>query len=404
MKIDMVSEHASPLAALGGVDAGGQNVHVASLAGALADLGHTVRVHTRRDDPDLPRRVQMRDGVEVVHLPCGPPAPLPKDELLPHIGELTHALERELRRHRPDVVHAHFWMSGLAGIAAARRVQVPTAITYHALGSVKRRQQGAKDTSPPQRVRLEAAVARACDRVLATSNEEIFELLRMGAPRERIELVPCGVDTATFTPDGPTEARGRHRHRVVVVSRLVERKGIGNVIAALPQVPDTELVVAGGPDASALRQDREAVRLDALARACGVRDRVELRGRVDRGDVPKLVRSADLVVCAPWYEPFGLVALEAMACGVPVVATAVGGLVDTVIDGVTGVHVPPRDVDALATAMRTLLADPARREVLAYAGLQRARSRYDWHTVAAETVRAYRGADVARHPLVRRVG
>jgi D-inositol-3-phosphate glycosyltransferase len=388
MRIAMVSEHASPLAALGGVDAGGQNVHVACLSAALADLGHTVTVYTRRDDEHTPKRVTMVEGVTVVHLPCGPPVPVPKDELLPHVGDLARALGRELSHDQPHVVHAHFWMSGMAAIAAARVTGVPTAVTFHALGSVKRRHQGAKDTSPSQRLRLEAVVARSVDMVLATSNEEVFELIRMGVKRQNIGLVPCGVDTTRFAPSGKVAPRGR-RHRIVVVSRLVERKGIGNVVAALSKLPDAELVVAGGGEARSLELDPEACRLRDLARQHGVADRVELLGSVDRADVPALLRSADVVVCAPWYEPFGLVALEAMACGVPVVTTAVGGLVDTVIDGTTGVHVPPRDVDALARALAALLADPARRRALGSAGAVRARIRYDWHVIARETARAY---------------
>ncbi|HLM18437.1 MAG TPA: glycosyltransferase [Acidimicrobiia bacterium] len=404
MKVAMVSEHASPLASLGGVDAGGQNVHVACLADALADLGHNVTVYTRRDDPAAPRRVVMRDCVEVVHLPCGPPEPLPKDELFCHVGELAHALGREVRRDLPDVVHAHFWMSALATVAACRTVDVPTAVTFHALGAVKRHHQGIKDTSPPERLRLEAAAARAMDLVLATSNEEVFELVRMGAARQRIALVPCGVDTKRFSAVGPVEPRHGSRHRIVVVSRLVERKGIGNVIAALAQLRDAELVVAGGGDVASLQDDPEARRLIELAAQCGVEDRVELRGRLGRDDVPPLLRSADVVVCAPWYEPFGLVALEAMACGVPVVTTAVGGLVDTVINGVTGVHVPPRDVDALAAALRELFEDPDRRRAFGSAGAERARSRYDWHAIARETARAYAMAAIRPRTHVRRVG
>jgi D-inositol-3-phosphate glycosyltransferase len=404
VKVAMVSEHASPLATLGGVDAGGQNVHVACLAGALADLGHSVTVYTRRDDHNAPRRVAMRDGVDVVHLPCGPAVPLPKDDLLPHVGQLAHALGREIRRERPDVVHAHFWMSGIAAVGACRPLDLGTAVTFHALGSVKRRHQGVKDTSPPERLRLEAAVARAVDLVLATSNEEVFELARMGVARQRAALVPCGVDTRLFSPDGPVEPRRGARHRIVVVSRLVERKGIGNVIAALVHVRDAELVIAGGGDAASLRDDPEVRRLELLAADCGVEDRVEFRGRIDRASVPALLRSADVVVCAPWYEPFGLVALEAMACGVPVVTTAVGGLVDSVIHGVTGVHVPPRDVRALADAVDGLLADPARRRSLGNAGAVRAKARYDWHAIARETARAYAGIGTAGTARVRRVG
>jgi glycosyltransferase involved in cell wall biosynthesis len=399
----MVSEHASPLATLGGVDAGGQNVHVAHLARALAQLGHDVTVFTRRDDTALPRRVWMQPRVRVVHVDAGPPEALPKDALLQYMGEMAENMRRDIARYRPEVIHAHFWMSGVAAMGVARPAGLATAVTFHALGSVKRQQQGSKDTSPRERITIERAVARAAHCVLATSNEEVFELVRLGVHRSQIALVPCGVDTAQFTPDGPAEAR-RTAHRIVVVSRLVERKGIGNVIAALAHVPDAELVIAGGPDASRLDQDAEAVRLDRIARAYNVRDRVDFRGRVERRDVPSLIRSADVVACTPWYEPFGMVALEAMACGVPVVASAVGGLVDTVIDGVTGALVPPRDVDSLARVLRELLASPERRARLGRAGAQRARARYDWSSIAAETARAYAAAAAHASGGVRRVG
>jgi glycosyltransferase involved in cell wall biosynthesis len=176
---------------------------------------------------------------------------------------------------------------------------------------------------------------------------------------------------------------------VLVLSRLVERKGIGNVIEAVAQLPDVELVIAGGPPRARLDRDREAIRLDQLARDLGVRDRVDLRGRVERRDTPALVRSADVVVCAPWYEPFGLVALEAMSCGVPVVASAVGGLLDTVVDGVTGIHVPPRNSEGIAVAVRTLLDDRALRMRLGAAGARRARDRNSWDEVARLTEAAY---------------
>jgi glycosyltransferase involved in cell wall biosynthesis len=174
---------------------------------------------------------------------------------------------------------------------------------------------------------------------------------------------------------------------------LVERKGIGNVIDALAALPDVELVIAGGPARTQLHADAEACRLRARACAAGVADRVEFLGRVEREALPELFRSAAVVACVPWYEPFGLVALEAMACGRPVLASAVGGLVDTVLDGVTGVLVTPRDPPAVASGLRRILDDPAFGEQLGRAGAARARSRYGWRTVAAHTLMAY---DVAR--------
>ena len=216
--------------------------------------------------------------------------------------------------------------------------------------------------------------------------------MRLGAARARLTVVPCGVDLTLFRPDGPCEPRTPGRRRLVSVGRLVQRKGIGNVIQALAQLPDTELVVAGGPPRDELGGDPEAERLLRIADAHGVADRVELRGRVGRADLPALLRSADVVVCAPWYEPFGIAPLEAMACGIPVVATAVGGQIDSVVHDLTGVHVPPRDPAALAAALRALLADPARRRELGAAGARRAAERYGFDRIAAATRAVYREA------------
>jgi glycosyltransferase involved in cell wall biosynthesis/phosphoheptose isomerase len=392
VKIAMISEHASPLAALGGVDAGGQNVHVAALAQAVARRGAEVVVHTRRDDPALPARVEMAPGVIVHHVDAGPPRPVPKDDLLGYMPAFAQALVRAWSADAPDVVHAHFWMSGHAALLAAREVPVPVIQTFHALGVVKRRYQGDKDTSPDERLGIERDLVRRTDEIVATCTDETFELLRLGASRHRLTVVPCGVDLALFGADGPRETMRDGRHRLLCVGRLVERKGIGNVIEALAELPDAELVVAGGPPAAELDADPDVQRLRAVAERSGVADRVDLRGRVERADLPALLRSADAVVCAPWYEPFGIVPLEAMACGVPVVASAVGGMIDTVVDGVTGIHVPPRDPERLAAALRSLLAQPERRAAIGRAGVRRARRLYDWGRVATATLDVY-----ARH-------
>ncbi|MCP2163741.1 glycosyltransferase [Goodfellowiella coeruleoviolacea] len=400
MRIAMVSEHASPLAPLGGVDAGGQNVHVAELSAALAARNHEVTVYTRRDDPDLPERVWTERGFEVVHVPAGPPEALPKDELAPHMGEFAQWLVGDWQRQRPGVVHAHFWMSGLASILATREVDVPVVQTFHALGAVKRRHQGDEDTSPPERIQTERLIGKQATRVAATCSDEVFELARMGVPRARISVVPSGVDLERFTPDGPVwqapPGVGRHQHRIVTVGRLVPRKGFDTVITALRGVPDAELLIAGGPERGRLGEDPEARRLVAHAENAGVGDRVHLLGPVSRDQMPALLRSADVVVCAPWYEPFGIVPLEAMACGVPVVAAAVGGLTDTVVDGVTGLHVPPRQPEALTRALCTLLADPARRQAFGVAGSDRCRSRYSWERIGLDTLGVYQRAGALR--------
>ncbi|MFI5845222.1 glycosyltransferase [Catenuloplanes sp. NPDC051500] len=382
MRIAMISEHASPLAALGGVDAGGQNTHVAALASALGDLGHDVRVYTRRDAPDLPEVVTAQ-SFDVVHVPAGPPTGVPKDGLLPYMGAFAEWMAADWRTgHAPDVAHAHFWMSGLAAVTAARACGAPVVQTYHALGTVKRRHQGTADTSPPHRASYERQLGRVVDRIVVQCRDEERELLEMGVPGERMSLVPSGVDLDLFTGDGPAAPR-TGRRRILTVGRLVERKGYADLIRALPRLPDAELCVVGGPGNAHARQLRD------LAREHGVAERVLLTGAVAPAEMPRWYRSADVLAATPWYEPFGLTPLEAMACGVPVVATAVGGLTDTVVHGVTGELVPPRSPDALVAALRRVLYDDVRRSSYAAAATDRATRVYGWPSIASRIADVY---------------
>ncbi|MBF8192529.1 glycosyltransferase [Nonomuraea sp. K274] len=379
MKVDLISEHADPLAAVGGVDSGGQNVHVAALAVALAERGHTVVVHTRRTSETQPDSVPMAPGVTVEYVTAGPPAPVPKDELPPYMPEFTERLADRWAARRPDVVHAHFWMSGQAALQAVEGV--PVVQTFHALGTVKRRWQGAADTSPAHRIDTEREIGKRADAVLATCADEVRELCAMGVPEQRVTVVPCGVDLSAFCPEGPVAPRTSGK-LVLSIGRMVPRKGVDTVIRALRRLPDADLVIAGGsPD------DEESVRLRELAAAYGLGHRVHVIGSVPREHVPALMRSADVVVTVPWYEPFGMVPVEAMACGVPVVASAVGGHLDTVAG--CGVLVPPRRPRALARALKDVLDSPERRARLGAAGARRARERYGWPRVAERTEAVY---------------
>jgi glycosyltransferase involved in cell wall biosynthesis len=387
MKIAFVSEHASPLAAVGGADSGGQNVYVAELARTLGARGHQVTVYTRRDSTAQRDRVRMCRGVTVEHVRAGPPKPLPKDKLLPYMAPFGRYLAERWHYDPPDVVHGHFWMSGLAALGGTRGTGVPVVQTFHALGVVKRRHQGAEDTSPGSRVRLEVSIAGGVAKVLATASDEVFELVRLGVPGSRITVIPCGVDVGAFRPDGPVARRGK-MPRLLAAGRLVKRKDLETILRALADVPGAELVIAGGPPAGRLRGDAEYRRLSRLAAELGISDRVSFRGRVTRADMPALMRSADLVVSVPWYEPFGMVPLEAMACGVPVVASAVGGHIDTVVDGVTGALVPPRQPRELARTLRDLLAS-GNLPRLGAAAAERAHGRYSWERIGQDTAAAY---------------
>ena len=388
MRIALVSEHANPLAAVGGVDAGGQNVHVDALAGRLALAGHAVTVFTRRDEEDAPLRVTAPTGYVVEHVPAGPAREIPKDDLLQHMPAFARYLEQRWTEDPVDVVHAHFWMSGIASTRAARRVGVPVLQTFHALGTVKRRNQGAADTSPTERIGFERRLCRQVDHVIATCSDEISELLALGLPASHATVIPCGVDTSVFRP-GPRPATGTGGDRLLYVGRVVERKGVGNIVEALGSLPGVTLDIAGGPPMDRLDEDVEIARLRRIASRVGVFDRVRFLGAVSRAEVPALMRAADVVVDVPWYEPFGIVPVEAMACGRPLVGSAVGGLLDTVVPGVTGELVPPRRPDLLAPVLDELLADPLRRAAYGRAGRARAVKEYQWSRVAAATERVY---------------
>ncbi|MBT2676429.1 glycosyltransferase [Streptomyces sp. ISL-14] len=392
MRIAMVSEHASPLAALGGVDAGGQNVYVARLSEELARRGHDVTVYTRRDAADLPDRVPLPGGAVVEHVPAGPPEVIPKDALFEHMPAFAVHLSRAWRRERPDVVHAHFWMSGMASQIGAHPHGIPVIQTFHALGTVKRRHQGKDDTSPTERIGIERQIGCTCERILATCTDEVQELAAMGVPPGRVSVVPCGVDADHFHPGTDTAdvpAR-EQRHRLLACGRLVPRKGYDLAIRALTRIPDTELLIAGGPPLDRLPTEPEARRLLELAEEQGVADRVRLLGAVDPGRMPGLMADADSVLCTPVYEPFGIVPLEAMACGTPVVATAVGGHRDTVVDGHTGRLVPPGDARAIAGAVGDLLGHARRRDRFGAAGRERVLARYTWRRVADGVEQVYR--------------
>jgi D-inositol-3-phosphate glycosyltransferase len=386
LRVAMVSEHANPLAPLGTPDAGGQNVYVDALARHLARQGVAVDVYTRRDDPGTADIVQAEPGVWVHHVRAGPPARIPKDELFALMPEFAERLDETWRWRRPDVVHAHYWMSGWAARAAVPP-STPLVQTFHALACVKRRHQGDADTSPAERDLVERSLVESVDAIIATCHDEVAELIGLGGSRSRIEIVPCGVDTL-FSPHGPRHVvRRRRRHRVVCVSRMVPRKGIGELVAALALLrDDVELIVAGGPPLAEIDQDPEIRRLRSIAERCGVADRCVFVGSLDRREVAALLRSADVAACTPWYEPFGIVPLEAMACGVPVVGTSVGGLLDTIDHGVNGLLVRPRCPDEIAGAIGTLIENASRRRRLGAAGARRADRHFRWPTIA-RTVR-----------------
>ncbi|RZU49040.1 glycosyltransferase involved in cell wall biosynthesis [Krasilnikovia cinnamomea] len=379
MRVAMISENT------GSLGAGGR--HVLELAEALAELGHDVRIHTRRDDPAAPDVVRAPGGVPVVRVPAGPARVLPVQERLPCLGEFARWLGRSWRDGdwAPAVVHAHFWTGGLAAVTAARRIGVPVVQSFHELGAGPAEPGG----NGPSRAGYERALGRAVDRVLARSQQEVGELVDRGVPRPRITFVPAGVDSRRFNPDGPVAERDPRRPRILAVGRLADGTGYGAVVRAMRAVPGAEFVLIGGPPAAGLPDDPQAARLRELAVRCQVADRVRLVGAVTSADLPAWYRSADVFVVAPGQDRYEAAPLEAMACGVPVVGVASGALPETVVDGLTGDLVPAADPEALGGTLRRLIIDPVRRFAYATAALDRARQAYSWQRAAAQVGAVY---------------
>jgi D-inositol-3-phosphate glycosyltransferase len=404
-----------------GAGPGGQRV--TSLADALARLGHQVTVYAPKDSPKLPRKASLASGVTVEHLPAGARDRASRGEAAMDIPAFSDHLARRWRQDPPDIAHAHFWTTGLAALAGARGLNLPVVQTFHSLGALQtddlhrpaetsrpgggsttaRGQGGARsqggthrrggDSRPDTghelaRIRLEVCLARNANAVLATSSEQMTKLAGLGVPRASIRVVPWGVDTGLFAPDGPT-AKRNGRPRLLAVRQSDAERGLGVVIRALAEVPAAELLIAGGPSGSGPDADPANQLLAGLARDLGVIDRITFAGDVSRTHLPALLRSADLLLSGVWEDPFGSVALQAMACGTPVAAAAMGEVGDAVIDGTTGILVPPGQPSLLARRIRQLLASPMQLDAFSIAAVDRARSRYSWDRIGQETVRAY---------------
>ena len=385
----------------GRLDTAGQPVtgtrqHVARLATELAALGHDVRVYQRRTGPDEPDG-ESSSGYQLVRVPVGPPTRLGTAALLAHLPEFGRWLAGQWDdgEWTPDVVHGHFWPGGLAAASAVGRSRVPLVQTFHSIGGQQQRQLGPGYRGPRQRIALEQALCRVVDAAVAQCNEEVDELARMGRDRASVAMIPPGVDTVRFAPD-PTPPV-RRRRRLLAVGDLTPGSGHDELIGALRLVGDVDVLIAGGPDRAELAGHPEARRLREVATRYGVADQIELIGAVPAGEMPQLYRSVDVVACTSRYVPVGTVALEAMACGVPVVGYAHGGVADCVVDAVTGRLVPPGDVRALGVALRRLLADEAERFAYGHAAVDRVRCRYGWDRTAAAIERLYQRVLGSRH-------
>lgn len=414
-RIALISDHASPLAAPDGIDCGGQNVYVAQLARALALAGCLVDVFTRRDAIGRKQLVHWHEGVRVINVPAGPAHYLPEEQMLPHVEAFARFVTRFARRQPVpyDIVHANFFMSGMIAQHLKQALGLPFVITFHALGQVRRPAQDAPDVFAPARVRIEAALMRQADRIIAGSSQERQDMERLyGASPARIATAPCGFDPDELWPLERAPARAMlgldatgfdpTRFTVLQLGRMVPRKGVDTVIEAIALLRtrhgvDAQLLVVGGDThGRSRRQDgagghdgAELARLHALACRRGIEAHVHFLGRKARTELRHCYGAADVFVTTPWYAPFGITAVEAMACARPVIGSEVGGIKRTVVDGATGFLVPSRDPQAVAERLATLQREPALARAMGEAGQRRAALHYTWRTVARQVADVY---------------
>jgi D-inositol-3-phosphate glycosyltransferase len=411
LRVAFLSEHASPVALRGSQDAGGQNVYVDQVGRNLARLGCAVDVFTRRDSSDLPEVIDWAPGVRIVNLTAGPPRFLLKDDLWPFMPEFRDAFLRFMVRDGAhyDLLHGNFWMSGAVAVDLGRRLGVPVVQIFHAMGKTKRRHQADADRSPPERVGVELEVIREADRLIAQCPSERSELVDDYATDPgKVVVIPSGVDIETFRPVTREEVRQRIGLEpdglvVAYVGRMLPRKDVRNIVRAVALLKGRtaaptsgrralpQLLLVGGetvePDPVATPEIGE---LQQLSSELGIADRVRFTGKRQTNELRYYYGAGDVVVTTPWYEPFGLTPLEAMACGRPVVGSAVGGITFTIEHGITGFLVPPRDPAALAARLRSLLFDPDLQDRMGRVARARVERHFTWSAVAAHTAALYR--------------
>jgi glycosyltransferase involved in cell wall biosynthesis len=384
MKIALVAQHSTPVPGNTACD----DARLVEMSRSLAGEGHQVTVYARRNGKTLPERAELAPGVSVEYV--GPSDSSADDShLVKQVGAFSQPLREQWSKDRPDVVHALRWTSGLAALSAARDLRLPVVQTFDQLGVTERRHGLIPAGAGAERIRLEPAIGRTVSAVVANSYDEESDLTRLGIPRRAIRVIPTGIDTDEFTPEGQACERS-DRHRLVTVADLAtEQESLNILLHAMAKIPGAELVVAGGPHRGQLRDDLSYRRLAKLSDSLDLHGRVFFAGQVGGSALPPLLRSADLLVNINQHEASAITSIQAMACGTPVVASANGAHLDAVVDGTTGILVQPLRPALLAQKIRALLAHPMQLEAFSVAATDRARSRYSWDRIAHETLAVY---------------
>ena len=393
-RLAVLSFHTSPLAPLGGREAGGMNVYVRAVSAELARAGIAVDVFTRRADAALPEIETLAPGVRLIHVAAGPEQRVDKEELVPFVGSFADGVDAIARAEgiRYDLVHSHYWLAVEAGAALAEAWQAPHVAMFHTLAEVKLLAR-ASERELEERREAERRLVHEVDRIVAATEHERRLLGQVyGVPRMSVEVIPLGVDRERFRPREQIEARAAlgldpDVRILLAVGRIEPLKGLDILIESLAEMTRRErlqLLIIGGDD----RAEPEIARLRAVAEAAGVGELVRFVGAVPHEQLDAYYNAADVVVVPSFYESFGLVAVEAMASGVPVVASRVGGLTSTVADGRSGYLIPWRCPSPFAEKLDLLLENRSLRDALGAAAAESMQD-YEWSSVAERLLALY---------------
>lgn len=406
LQVAMISVHTCPLARLGSRETGGMNVYIRELSRRLGARGVAVDVFTRMQDRGVPQIVEIGENARVIHLEAGPVGPMDKYDVVEHLPDFLAGVAeyRERWGRRYNLVHSHYWLSSPVATSLARQWGVPLVTMFHTLGRMKNRvSHNGSERESAERIEIEQQTMLASDRVVAASPIDMEQMIGYyGAPESRLRVVAGGVDASLFAPFPRDAARALlgvgPEPLVLFVGRIQGLKGIDLLLSSFARLlagwnsgPSPRLMVVGG-DSSSDETDPEAVELLRMRRMAvdlGLLDRVTFQGAVPQAELPNYYSSADVVVVPSLYESFGLVALEAMACGTPVVGSSVGGLRWTVQHGKTGLLVKGRSEEQFASAIATLLLDDDLRSRMSRAAVAAATA-FSWDAAADRTVQIYR--------------
>jgi len=406
----MLAVHSSPLAVIGSREAGGMNVYVRELARELGRQGVAVDIFTRSQRRGEPMIVEIGTNARVITLRTGPAAPYDKNWVLDYLPEFVSRIRcfADGQDLHYDLLHSHYWLSGVAALELRKMWGAPVVHMFHTLGAMKNQVAVAPIWGETdERMRIEARLLQEADMIVAATPLDRAQMqFHYGADGDRIVVIPGGVDTRVFRPYDQAEARRRLKlpaaptRLVLFVGRIEPLKGLDTLIQAMSHLrdPDTRLIVVGG-DAHA-REDQwsgEERRLRALAQELQLNDRVTFIGSRPQAQLPLLYSAADVVAVPSRYESFGLVALEAQACGTPVVASRTGGLIYTVRDGLSGFLAPADDPRAFAARIRQLVDHEGLREEMGAHAIRNAQA-YDWSVIARQMLDLYATVEQQRRP------